>query len=99
MLDFNRIWLPYLYLYIVGGGIFCVGMFIILKSKSLNRDRLRHNKWFYILIFGLLYYMGIHGFFTFSAIGETTISLIIALFLIGMITQLVITVFTKPNKI
>ena len=99
MLDFNRIWLPYLYLYIVGGGIFCIGMFIILKSKSLNRDRLRHNKWFYILIFGLLYYMGIHGFFTFSAIGETTISLIIALFLIGMITQLVITVFTKPNKI
>ncbi len=99
MLDFNRIWLPYLYLYIVGGGIFCVGMFIILKSKSLNRDRLRHNKWFYILIFGLLYYMGIHGFFTFAAIGETTISLIIALFLIGMITQLAITVFTKPNKI
>ena len=60
MLDFNRIWLPYLYLYIVGGGIFCIGMFIILKSKSLNIDRLRHKKWFYILIFGLLYYMGIH---------------------------------------
>ena len=99
MLDFNRIWLPYLYLYIVGGGIFCIGMFIILKSKSLNRDRLRHNKWFYILIFGLLYYMGIHGFLTFAAIGKTIISLVIALFLVGMIVQLAVTVFTKPNKI
>ena len=38
MLDFNRVWFPYIYLYGVGGGIFLIGMFVILRSKSLKLE-------------------------------------------------------------
>ena len=63
MLDFSRTWLPYLYLYGVGGGVFLIGMFIILRSRSLKLERIRHREWYHILIFGLVYYMCLHGFF------------------------------------
>ena len=63
MMDFNRVWLPFLYLYGVGGLIFLIGMYIISQSKSLKRERKRHKKWFYVLIFGFIYYVGIHSFF------------------------------------
>ena len=43
MLDFSRIWIPYIYLYGVGGGFFLIGMFIILRSRSLKLERVRHK--------------------------------------------------------
>ena len=58
MLDFSRTWIPYIYLYGVGGGIFLIGMFIILRSRSLKPEIVRHKEWYQILIFGFLYYMG-----------------------------------------
>ena len=77
MLDFSRTWVPYIYLYGVGGGIFLIGMFIILRSRSLKLERVRHKEWYKILIFGFFYYMGIHGLFTFAAIGETMFAALI----------------------
>ena len=89
MLDFNRVWLPYLYLYGVGGIFFFIGVFIILRSKSLKLDRPSHKSWFYILLFGFLNYMGIHAFFIFSAIGNSFLSvsviLILFIFFCGLI--------------
>ena len=99
MIDFSRTWLPYIYLYVAGGAIFIIGMYIILKSRSLNRDRIRHTKWFYILIFGLLYYMSIHSFFILAAIGETIFSGVIGIFVIALSLQLVIILKKQPNKV
>ncbi len=61
MLDFARTWLPFIYLYSVGGIAFSIGVYLIIKSKSLNTYNSKHKKWLYILIFGFLYYAGIHG--------------------------------------
>ena len=98
MVDFQRVWLPYMYLYIVGGGIFAIGMYIILKSNSLNRDRGRHRHWFHVLIFGIIYYMGIHSLFTFAAIGQTVLALIIAILMPAMTIHLVTTLFFNSDK-
>ena len=61
MLDFSRTWLPFIYLYSVGGIAFSIGVYLIIKSESLNTHNSKHKKWLYILIFGFLYYAGIHG--------------------------------------
>ena len=97
MLDFSRIWLPYLYLYGVGGGIFLVGMFIILRSRSLKLERIRHRRWYHILIFGLVYYMGIHGLFTFAALGKSLFAGVIGLVMIGISAHLIYTLIKKPK--
>ena len=97
MLDFSRIWLPYLYLYGVGGSIFLIGMFIILRSRSLKLERIRHREWYHILIFGLVYYMGIHGLFTFAALGKSLFAGVIGLVLIAISTHLIFTLIKKPK--
>ena len=99
MVDFQRVWLPYMYLYIVGGGIFVIGMYIILRSNSLNRDRARHRHWLHVLIFGLIYYMGIHSLFTFAAIGQTVLALIIAILMLVMTIHLVTTLFFNSDRV
>jgi len=97
MLDFSRIWLPYLYLYGVGGGIFLVGMFIILRSRSLKLERIRHREWYHILIFGLVYYMGIHGLFTFAALGKSLFAGVIGLVIVALSVHLIFTLIKKPK--
>ena len=98
LLDFDRIWLPYIYLYGIGGGIFMIGIYIILKSKSLKLHRMQHRQWFHVLIFGLVYYMGIHALFTLAAIGQNIYVLLLALLLIGMILNLIISIKTIYNN-
>ena len=95
MLDFSRTWVPYIYLYGVGGGIFLIGMFIILRSRSLKPERVRHKEWYQILIFGFLYYMGIHGFFTFVAIGNKIFATLIGLIMLAMTINLIFTMSKK----
>ena len=63
LLDFNRVWVPYLYLYIVGGVAFSIGMYLIIKTRSLNLKKDHHKKWLVVLIVGFIYYASIHGFF------------------------------------
>ncbi len=99
MPDFSRTWIPYIYLYGVGGGIFLIGMFIILRSKSLKLEIVRHKNWYQILIFGFFYYMGIHGFFTFVAIGETMFAALIGLIMIAMTANLIFTLFKRPKGV
>ena len=97
LLDFSRIWLPYLYLYGVGGGIFLIGMFIILRSRSLKLERIRHREWYHILIFGLVYYMGIHGLFTFAALGKSLFAGVIGLVIVALSVHLIFTLIKKPK--
>ena len=97
MLDFSRTWLPYLYLYGVGGGIFLIGMYIILRSRSLKPERIRHREWYHILVFGLLYYMGIHGLFTFAALGKSLFAGVIGLVIVALSVHLIFTLIKKPK--
>ena len=70
MLDFSRTWLPFIYLYGVGGFAFLVGMYLITKSNALNLSDQKHKKWLFILIFGFIYYAGIHSLFILLALGN-----------------------------
>ncbi len=53
-------WWPYLYQYGVGLVIFMIGIFLILGYKSCNLTRQRDRFWFGVLIFGFIWYAGIH---------------------------------------
>ena len=97
MLDFSRTWLPYLYLYGVALGILLIIILIILRSRSLKLERIRHRKWYHILIFGLVYYMGIHSLFTFAAIGKSLFAGVIGLVMIAISTHLIFTLNKKPK--
>ncbi len=99
MIDFSRAWLPYIYLYGVGGSIFLIGMYIVLKSKSLKMERIRHRNWFHILVFGILYYMGIHSLVTFAALGESKFASLIALIIGAMALNLIYTLTQKPKGV
>ena len=67
MLDFSRTWLPFIYLYGVGGIAFLIGMSLIIKTNALNLSSSRHKNWFLILLLGFIYYAGIHAVFTLMA--------------------------------
>lgn len=61
MIDFFNTWLPFIYLYGVGGIFFFAGMYIIVKSGSLNLKRKHHRNWFITLISGYIFFMVIHA--------------------------------------
>ena len=63
MLDFARTWLPFVYLYGVGGFAFLVGIYLILKTNALDVSVSEHKKWLVILFFGFIYYASIHATF------------------------------------
>lgn len=69
-MDFARTWLPFLYLYGVGGIAFVLGMVLILRTEALRTTFDRHKKWVYILLYGFLFYAGIHALFIYLAIGS-----------------------------
>lgn len=66
-LDFDRVWLPYLYLYGVGGLIFIAGLVLVLKSGAMNLKRASHRRWLGVLIFGFVWYMSLHLITTLAA--------------------------------
>jgi len=68
MVSISHTWLPYLYLYGAGGILFFTGMIIIRKSGALNLTKKRHRQWRMILLFGFLYFMILHAFFTIAAL-------------------------------
>lgn len=68
MPSFFNTWLPFLYLYGVGGIFFLVGMVIIRKSGAINLEIKRHKYWYKVLIFGYFYFVAFHLFFTILAL-------------------------------
>lgn len=68
MLTFQHTWLPYLYLYIVGGLFFLLGMIIIRKSGAINLQIKKHRFWNRVLIFGFFWFVVMHGLLTVAAI-------------------------------
>ena len=70
-LPFDRVWLPYLYLYGVGGILFLGGLYLVLRSGALDLKRQSHRRWLGVLVFGLFWYMGIHLAGTLAALPTT----------------------------
>ncbi|NUN10436.1 MAG: hypothetical protein HUU54_14775 [Ignavibacteriaceae bacterium] len=68
MPTFYETWLPYIYLYGVGGIFFLSGMILIRKSKALNLNKKRHRFWKNVMIFGFIYFMAIHFIMTIAAL-------------------------------
>lgn len=68
MPPFESTWLPYLYLYGVGGLFFLIGMIIIRKAGALDVSRKTHRRWYKILIFGFFYFTLIHGILIIAAL-------------------------------
>lgn len=61
MMDFSRTWLPYIYLYGVGGLFFSIGLWIILRHRSLSLRLKKHRLWLVVLLFGFLWYAIMHA--------------------------------------
>ena len=68
MPSFFQTWLPYLYLYVVGGLFFGFGLYIIKKSGAIDLKKKQHRFWYRVLIFGFLYFAVLHAIFTIAAL-------------------------------
>lgn len=68
MPSFFNSWLPFIYLYGVGGLFFLMGMIIIKKSGALDTAKKSHRRWFKILLFGFFYFVLIHGILIIAAL-------------------------------
>ena len=68
ILTFYHTWLPFIYLYGVGGIAFLIGMYLITRTRALSLDKIHHKKWLFVLIFGFIYYASIHGAFIMMAL-------------------------------
>ena len=62
-MNFFNTWLPFLYLYGVGGLAFLIGMTLIIKTNALDSGKKHHKSWLFTLIIGFFYYAMIHGTF------------------------------------
>jgi len=100
MLDFARTWLPFIYLYGVGGIIFILGMVLVLRSRSLNLKRRYHRIWLFILFLGFAWYVVLHSTVSLSALGyESASAVIILLFLFVMVfLYLVVTAMNRQES-
>ncbi len=54
-------WLPYIYLYGVGGIFFICGLIIIKKSGAYDSNKRRHRFWWKVTILGFFYFMLLHA--------------------------------------
>ncbi|MCK5331534.1 MAG: hypothetical protein KAK01_09000 [Candidatus Marinimicrobia bacterium] len=68
MLTIQHTWLPYLYLYLVGGAFFLLGMIIIRKSGAINLKLKKHRFWNRVLIFGFFWFVVMHAILTHAAL-------------------------------
>jgi len=68
MPSFEQTWLPFIYLYFVGGLFFLSGMILVKKAGSVDLNRRRHRYWWRVLIFGFFYFAIIHAVMIIAAL-------------------------------
>ncbi len=61
-------WLPYIYLYGVGGLFFLSGLIIVKKAGGYNPLNKRHRYWWKVTIFGFFYFMVLHALIILAAL-------------------------------
>jgi hypothetical protein len=61
-------WTAFFYQYLMGGMVFAIGLLIIRRSGACDFDRPGDRFWYRVLIFGYLWYAGMHALIIFLAI-------------------------------
>jgi len=68
MLTFFDTWLPFIYLYVVGGIFFFFGMYIIKRSGAIDLSLKRHRYWYRVMFLGYFYFVLMHFFWNLAAL-------------------------------
>jgi len=68
MPSFFNSWLPYLYLYLVGGLFFFLGLFLIKKYGAIDLSKKQHRFWMKVMIFGYFYFAAFHALLIIAAL-------------------------------
>ena len=68
MPSFFNSWLPFIYLYVVGGFFFFLGIFLITRFGAINLKKKQHRFWMKVMIFGYMYFAALHAFLTIAAL-------------------------------
>ena len=68
MTEFFNNWLPFIYLYGVGGMLFLFGLVFLRKTGAIDIKKKRHRFWFRTLIFGYFYFFFMHFIWTIAAL-------------------------------
>jgi len=79
---FSHSWLPFMYLYGLGGILFISGILITIRSGSLDLSSISHWRWLWTLIFGLVWYMSIHASLILAALGFVNFAFMIMVLVI-----------------
>jgi|TARA_B100001079_G_scaffold69660_1_gene59437 hypothetical protein len=65
---FSHSWLPYMYLYGIGGIFFFSGVYIVWKTGAIDLNQPHHRTWMKVFFLGYAWFMIVHGFFTILAL-------------------------------
>ena len=87
-MPFSHAWLPYIYLYGVGGMLFLIGVIITVKSGSLDLKRSSHRTWFQVLFFGMVWFMVMHALWNLAALEVLSLKISITIWLVFMVLSL-----------
>ena len=71
-------------MYGLGGLLFFSGIIITLKSGSFNLKNHVHQQWLWVLVFGFIWYMMMHGVLTLVALEHNEFAVLIVLMVIGL---------------
>ncbi|MEA3287435.1 MAG: hypothetical protein U9Q77_08685 [Candidatus Marinimicrobia bacterium] len=94
---FSHSWLPFIYLYGLGGILFLSGIFITLKAGSFDLKRHSHRKWMWILIFGFVWYLTMHALLTWAALGSISPYTVLIVLLILVAVFVIVTLRLKEK--
>lgn len=88
-MDFTHTWLPFIYLYGLGGILFVFGIIITIKSGSFDLSRKAHKKWMWVLLFGFVWYLMMHALMTWAALDIISVYAV-PIVLLGMVVVFII---------
>jgi len=97
-MPFSHAWLPYIYLYGVGGLLFGSGLLITIKSGSLDLKRPGHKMWLAVLIFGFFWFMIMHLIWNLAALEILSLKISILIWIVFMFVSFGIGYFKFIKK-
>ena len=96
-MDFTHTWLPFIYLYGLGGILFIAGIIITIKSGSFDLNRKAHKKWMWVIGCGFVWYIMMHALMTWADLDNSS-AYTVPIVLLGMVVVLII-VTLKLRKV
>ena len=95
---YSHTWLPFIYLYGLGGILFIFGIYITIKAGPFDLQRRTHKKWMWILLFGFVWYLMMHALMTWAALGIISVYTV-PIVLLGMaVVFIVLALLSKKTK-